>query len=500
MNELNKINNILGITPEIIKRRAVRREVTKNSHLWFFLIYLAQHVTYEVAPFHYEMFDITERDDWTTSVFVAFRGSGKSTIMTTSMPIWAILGKKQKKFILILAQTMPQAKQHLKNIKDELERNELLRNDLGPFQEESDEWRSYSLVIPKYNARITAASIDQSIRGMKHGSHRPDLVILDDIEDLNSVKTQEMRDKTFNWVMSEVMSIGDKNAQFIFVGNLLHEDSLLMRIRKMIENNKMNGVYRQYPLLDENEHILWPGKYRGMNDIELEHQKTANEAAYQREFMLKIIPGEDWVVKPEWIQYYDSIPEYEDCRKILTGVDLAISEEGDFTAFVSVKVYGRGESMRIYVLPDVLNERLDFPSQVEACTIRSKSLSSRPTTLCIESVNYQIALSQHLKSKNIPVKEMKPGGLSKVARLRSITHLIKNGNILFAKEGNELLIRQIVAMGAEKHDDLADAFVYAILGVIESSSGEARIGRDPNEGRAIRITGQQGNKYYWDYV
>jgi len=216
--------------------------------------------------------------------------------------------------------------------------------------------------------------------------------------------------------------------------------------------------------------------------------------------MLKIIPGEDWVVKPDWIHYYDSIPGYEDCKRILTGVDLAISEEGDFTAFVSVKVYGYGESRRIYVLPDMLNERLDFPAQVEACMIRSNALSSSPTKLCIESVNYQTALSQHLKSKNIPVKEMKPGGLSKIARLRSITHLIKNGTILFPKEGSDILIRQIVAMGAEKHDDLADAFVYAILGVIDDLSGEARIGRDPNEGRAIRITGQQGNKYDWDYI
>jgi phage terminase large subunit-like protein len=393
--------------------------------------------------------------------------------MTTSLPIWAIMGKQQKKFVLILAQTMPQAKQHLKNIKDELERNTLLRNDLGPFQEETDEWRSYSLVIPKYNARITAASIDQSVRGMKHGAHRPDLIILDDVEDLNSVKTQEMRDKTYNWVMSEVMPVGDKNTRFVFVGNLLHEDSLLMRIKKLIEDNKMNGIYRAYPIVDGNENIAWPGKYPSMNDVEDERRKTANDVAYQREYMLKIIPGDDWVVRPEWIHYYKQLPMAES-RNILTGIDLAISKGGDYTAMVSVKIYGYDDNMKIYVLPNIFNERIEYPAQVEACIIRSNSLSEHPTTLCIENVGYQAALLQTLNDKNIPVKEMKPGGLDKVSRLKCITHMLKNATVLLPEdEEAKPLIRQLIGMGVEKYDDLADAFVYAILAAIENNRGGA---------------------------
>ena len=78
--------------------------------------------------------------------------------MTMSYPIWSILGKQQKKFVLILGLTQKQAKQHLLNLKRELESNQLLQRDLGPF-EEDEEWGSYSLVIPKLDARITAASI-----------------------------------------------------------------------------------------------------------------------------------------------------------------------------------------------------------------------------------------------------------------------------------------------------------------------------------------------------
>lgn len=71
---------------------------------------------------------------------MSFRGSAKSTIMTVSYPIWAIIGKLQKKFIVILSQTQYQARLHLANIKAELESNELLKQDLGPFYEVNEEW------------------------------------------------------------------------------------------------------------------------------------------------------------------------------------------------------------------------------------------------------------------------------------------------------------------------------------------------------------------------
>ena len=64
-------------------------------------------------------------------VIVAFRGSGKSTIMNMSLPLWAIMGKLQCKYVLIVGLTQEQAKQHLKNIKHELETNERLKKDLG---------------------------------------------------------------------------------------------------------------------------------------------------------------------------------------------------------------------------------------------------------------------------------------------------------------------------------------------------------------------------------
>lgn len=54
-------------------------------------------------------------------------------MITTAYPIWAILGKQQKKFVIIFCQTQAQAKQHMMNLRSELEDNDLLKKTLVPF-------------------------------------------------------------------------------------------------------------------------------------------------------------------------------------------------------------------------------------------------------------------------------------------------------------------------------------------------------------------------------
>ena len=248
-NQINQLTKAKTIDASIIQRivddREVRLAVTYDSHYLFFHIYLNHYVKYATADFQKKIFGITEDSSKNLAVVIAFRGSGKSTVVTFSYPIWAITGKQQKKFVVIISQTQQQTKIHLDNIKRELESNQLLKREVGPFEEDG-QWGSTSLVLPKFNARILAISRGQSIRGMRHGENRPDLIILDDVEDLDSVEKKESRDKTYNWLMGEIIPAGDKNTKVVLIGNLLHEDSLLMRLKKNIEDGKSNGVYRTY--------------------------------------------------------------------------------------------------------------------------------------------------------------------------------------------------------------------------------------------------------------
>ena len=460
------MNNILppNLAEQMFKDRSIRIAITRQSHFFFFHFYFAHYVKYETAPFQKEIFHLSEQADVKNLFIVAFRGSGKSTILTMSYPIWAILGEQEKKFVLILCQTRSQAKQHMMNLKRELEGNQLLQNDLGPFQEESDEWGSSSLVFSNLNARITAASSEQSIRGIRHHQYRPEIIICDDVEDLASVKTRESRQKTYQWLTGEVIPAGDRNTQLVIVGNLLHEDSLIMRLKLDVEEKRIEGTFRAYPLLDQNGAIAWPGKYPNMEAIKTEKLKSGNEIAWQREYLLKIVSDSGRVVHPEWLHYYDpdnDLPDEDDVLFSYVGVDLAISEKdsANRTAIIVMKIYENDKRRKAYIMPHPFNNTIGFPEQVRQIKLLVSGMKGHYQfpKIFVEKVAYQEAIIQQCHQSGIKIEGVTPRG-DKRERLALTTAAIQEGLILFPKKGAEELILQLIGFGVEKYDDLADAF------------------------------------------
>lgn len=457
-----------SIIESLIADDKVRRAVTKKSHLMFFSVYFSEYLTYPMAPFHWDMFKLTESHDRMV-VLMAFRGSGKSTIFTLSFPIWAILGDLKKKFIVILAQTQQQAKLYITNIKRELEGNALLRSDLGPFREGEDEWSSGTLVFPDHGARISVLSLEQSIRGQRHGAHRPDLIICDDLEDLASVKTHESRTKTYQWLMGDVIPAGDINTKIVVIGNMLHEESLIMRLKQEIEAEQREGVFREYPIINTKGECAWAGKFPTPESLETLKSMIGNDAAWQREYLLNIISDAERVVHPDWIQYYDGdalTAEHEGYNITGVGIDLAISlkDTADFTAMVTARVVTVNRRRFMYILPNPVNEHLAFPQTIERIKLIRTSFGSKERLhLLIENVGYQEAVIQQLSQERITVEGVNPHGQDKRARLALTTNYIQSGAILFPKVGAEELIRQLVGFGKERHDDLADAFSIVVL-------------------------------------
>lgn len=474
------------VDPEILEKmfsdKKIRINITTESFWYFFHFYFAHYIKYATADFQKEIISLLEMDPTTALYFVAFRGSGKSTIVTTAYLLWSILGKQQKKFCVVFGQTRGQAKQYMNNIKAELESNSLLRNDLGPFQEDSDEWGGYSIVFKQRSARITVASSEQSVRGLRHGSHRPDLIICDDVEDMQSAKTKEGRDKTYNWLRGEVIPLGDRNTRLVVVGNLLHEDSLLMRIKSEIEKENTYGIFKAYPLISSEGTCLWNGKYPTPTDLGFERKKIANEVSWQREYLLNIIPDDGQVIYPEWIQYYDQIPQRDRNTLIFTyiGIDLAISQNtnADYTAMVTAQlVIDKNGVQTVYILPDPVNRKITFPETISLC----KSLhlgqqrNSHQVKLIVEKVAYQEALVQQLQNDGVrDVEGVNPSG-DKRTRLAITSNMIQSGQVLFPKTGCEELIGQITHFGSEKHDDLVDAFTISIIYIINNPYREPRI-------------------------
>jgi len=462
--------------------------LARRSFIHFFYIFFRSYVEYPIAPFHKDMFRCAQNDSLKRIVLVAFRGSAKSTIYSTALPLWVVTGSPKKKHIVIATSTQQRASDHSANIAREIEGNDLLRKYLGPFEEEQGRWSVPVRVLPRYNARISFVSVEEGIRGIREGPHRPDYIIADDIEDYGSVKTREGRDKTFEWLTGELIPIGDIDTKVVLLGNFLHEDSSLMRIIKAMREGTMDGVFMKVPIMDEDGKIAWPGKFPSLELIERFRRGIGNEITWQLEYMLKAVPKEDQIVFPEWIQYYDSLPEippkdeqtYTNMyRGVFTAADLAIStkETAHYTAIVSAKIFKYRKDVKIYILPHPVNKRMTFPETLEKIKTISRSLGDgMPTPIYIEDVAYQKSIIQQLRQENFPAEGISPQGQDKTARLRLITPLLEKGQVLFPRRGAEQLIQQLLGFGSEKYDDLVDAFTMLILKLREYiNESEAQI-------------------------
>jgi len=264
----------------------LRQRLAFEHPLWFALLYLPRHFTDSIAPFHLEMFHLLQQNKHNFVAVMAFRESGKSTILNLVNALWSILGKPGKKFVVVISKTQEQAKNHFLNIRAELEKNELLREDFGPFTENDNDLKQLSLELEYHEAKIIAMTREQSIRGLKFGIHRPDLIIGDDLEDTSSVSEQKESEDFYARFESEIIPAGSTNTRIVILGNLLSENSFMMKLREDITKKKVPGIFRAYPLLDDDGKNLWTGKFPDSAISQM--RSKLSEEAWAKEYLLSL--------------------------------------------------------------------------------------------------------------------------------------------------------------------------------------------------------------------
>jgi predicted phage terminase large subunit-like protein len=456
-----EINQLAGILEDPEMRKAIRKTLKG-----FCLIYLSHYFYLPPAEFHSEMMD-----DLNNSIrFLAiegFRGSAKSTIAGLGLILYEAL-EKQEKFIVPINETDDIARLTIANIRAELQQNELIIQDYGDLIQGSKgttKFTETNLVL-KNGVRIMGRSRGQKIRGLRHRQYRPGLVVIDDPEERERVQKKEYRDKTERWLLGEIMpAIEESKARLIVLGNMLHTDCLMARL-------KLHPLFehRSYPLVADDGHVTWLGKYPTKQSLE-EQEMKVGRTAWLREYLLKVVPPEGQEVKEEWIQRYKQIDGQ--VLNAAVGVDPAISkkETADFTAMVG-GVLGEVEGRpKIYVLPNPVNMRLSFHETIQQAKSESAMISfySLPTFFW-EDVAYQKAGIEEAQRQGLPVVPVKVGQ-DKRARLRAVATFIQNGTVLFPEKGCEDLLAQLLGFGVEDHDDLVDAFVLMVLGLSKQGFG-----------------------------
>lgn len=431
------------------------------------------------------------------------RGHAKSTNLTLKDALHAAL-YGYKHYIIILSDSSEQAEGFLADAKTEIEDNGVIREDFGPL--EGAAWKS-NVILLANGTKIEAIGSGKKIRGRRHKQWRPDLIICDDLENDENVNTPEQRRKLADWYNKAVSKAGDTYTDIVYIGTLLHYDSLLAKVAKNpqykaikyrgviswaqradlwqvweaiycdLSNDNHQADARAYYEAHEAEMlegtaVLWPDKlsYYDLMVIKV----SEGDASFNSEIQNDPIDPDNCVFSPEWLDYWDDEgkqqPDFSDPRYILIAANdpsLGKTKKSDTSAII---VLAKDTlTGYLYILAaDIARRKPDviISDVIEISRKLRLDYGKGLYKLGVETVQFQYFFKEVLAKTSLKAGEMLPieeinSVQNKQLRILSLQPLIKNGYIKFSRR-HKTLIQQLTEYPMGRNDDGPDALQMAV--------------------------------------
>ncbi len=423
------------------------------------------------------------------------RGHAKSTNLTFKGTMHSTL-YGYKHYPIIISDSSEQAEGFLDNIRVEFEENTAILEDFGPLA--GSVWRS-NVLVTKSSIKIEAIGSGKKIRGRKHRNWRPDLIILDDVENDENVRTPEQRGKLKDWFDKAVSKCGDDYTDIIYIGTLLHYDSLLARTLKnpayrsikykaVVSFSKADDLWRQWESiftdLDNDsraedalaffqEHraamlagtqVLWEEKLSYYDLMVM--RVSEGEASFNSEEQNEPINPDDCLFMEEWFDYYNEA-EADFCDPAFDffgfiDPSLGKTKRSDFSAIVTLARHRASGYM--YVMDADIERR--HPDRIIADVLAKErwlrsSFGHGYRKLGAETNQFQWFLKEELAKASakaglyLPIEEVQQTS-DKVMRIQTLQPDVKNKYIKFNRRHKRLL-EQLTQFPMGAHDDGPDA-------------------------------------------
>lgn len=423
------------------------------------------------------------------------RGHAKSTNLTFKGTMHSTL-YGYKHYPIIISDSSEQAEGFLDNIRVEFEENTAILEDFGPLA--GSVWRS-NVLVTKTNIKIEAIGSGKKIRGRKHRNWRPDLIILDDVENDENVRTPEQRSKLKNWFDKAVSKSGDDYTDIVYIGTLLHYDSLLaktltnpayrsIKYKAVIQFSQADDLWQQWESIftdlanDDREadalaffqahkaamlegtQVLWQEKLSYYDLMVM--RVSEGEASFNSEEQNEPINPDDCLFMEEWFEYYNEAEiNFRDPVFDFFGFidpSLGKTKRSDFSAIVTLAKHRSSGYM--YVVDADIERR--HPDRIIADVLAKErwlraSFGHGYRKLGAETNQFQWFLKEELAKASakaglyLPIEEVQQTS-DKVMRIQTLQPDVKNKYIKFNRRHKRLL-EQLTQFPMGAHDDGPDA-------------------------------------------
>lgn len=453
------------------------------ANFWDFASLFARHLGDTVPPFHRELVALAMQEG--KSALCAPRGFAKSTIIGLVYLAWRALNGYSH-FVPYISDTYLQAKLITGGLRSEIETNQAIQFIYPDAK--SDKWGEEGFVVNGLKAKtfILPLGAGMKIRGLKYDNHRPDLAIIDDLENLEAVYSAERRQKLQKWFDYDLEPAMDRyNKNILYIGTILHYHSLL---KQVVENQGKYSAWktRKYKALQDDGTSLWEARFsadylREIRDNPV-HPDYVGSLVFAQELQNEPQDDQDRIIKLDWLKDYsyaekwrameaetDELRQWAWLNKLerVAGVDPAISEKETADNFSMYIMGFERETSYEYMLDLLHGKYPDINKQVEL--IVNAVAEWKIQALGIETVAYQKGLAQLVRKelnrkaiyycKIIEIKTDK----DKIRRARIHSSAFESGFVQLRRDHpNYATIKNEISefpLGA--HDDALDGLMLA---------------------------------------
>jgi predicted phage terminase large subunit-like protein len=449
------------------------------------------------------------------------RASAKSTVATLAYVV-RVAVEASEPYVWIVSDTRHQACGHLENIKCELIDNELLVRQYPDATGIGPVWRGGTVVLPN-RVMIEAFGTGQKLRGRRRRSHRPSLIVCDDIQNDAHAHSKLRRERCREWFYGALMQAGTAATNVVHLATALHREALALEldgtpgwasrrfaaIERWPDDAALWDAWRRIygdadrsdaremakrfyeanrDAMDAGAKLLWPEAedLYSLKCLEAEVGRTA----FEREKQSSPVNPAACEFPEEYFQdglWFDVWPAAVRVKAIALDPSKGKSDAvGDYSAFVLLAIDTSGV---LHVQADM--DRRPTPRIVsDAVTLVAEF---RPDGLGVEANQFQDLLVDELQAEfarrelSHPPLWLISNSRDKRLRVRTLGPFLSQRRLRF-KSGcpsTRLLVEQLRDFPAGDHDDGPDALEMAIR--MASAMEQGLHHRDPL-GDRIRLS------------
>lgn len=429
------------------------------------------------APFsklHDRIFEAIESGERKVAI-AAPRGMGKTSIVGLALAGRSLLFR-ERRFIPYVSKSFENSQLQTENLKNELITNRMIRTFFGSIKPKTLEAGLEEQFSKKawvgFNTLVFPRGSGQQVRGLLYHNYRPDLIIVDDLEDPDTIENEEQRKKRKQWFHADlekcVSRIG-QDWQIVYIDTLKHEDALL---QDLLDSKEWSSV--RLELCDDNLRSNMP-EFISDEEVRKEHDYHEERGmldVFYREYRNLPISTKDAVFMEEYFHRYSEGDLVESMAKgeadieniILVDPAKTVKLHSAESAIVCVGLDRK--SSRLYVR-DVVARRM-YPDELYgelflmAARFDTRVVGVEVTSLN-EFITQPIRNEMSKRGQFFELVELKPrGGAKKEERIAWLAPYYRQGYVYHNEACCSGLEAQLLSFPRSKRWDIMDALAYVV--------------------------------------